>query len=181
MRRFLAITISALLATLMVASVASAAPKSSTLKCFTDGTFATCTISGDTASLSVQTNGYAGVYINSKPNSSKGLASRVFAFTANGDVAGGAPRFSIPLNTSGGSSVTGYAFLDVAGCGGTANNPATVSTADTSCHVNYLSTDYPNWAALAAAFPAGKVAPGAIPFIISDQPGNYLVYNIVLR
>jgi len=173
--------ISATVAMLMFASVASAAPKSSTLKCFSDGTFATCTVSGDTASLAVLPSGYAGVYINSKPNSSKGLASRVFAFTANGSVAGGAPRFSIPINISGGSAVDGYAFLDVAGCGGTANNPATVSTLDANCHVNFLSNDYANWAELAAAFPDGKVAPGAIPFIISDQPGNYLVYNIVLR
>src|SRR4029079_14951190 len=133
MRHFRTIMISAMRATPMLALVALAAPKSSSLKCFTDGTFATCTVSGDTASLAVNTLGYAGVYINSKPNSSKGLASRQFAFTANGDVAGGAPRFSIPINVEGGSTVTGYAFLDVAGCGGTANNPATVSTADTNC------------------------------------------------
>ncbi|MES3001868.1 MAG: hypothetical protein V4787_14345 [Pseudomonadota bacterium] len=89
---------------------------------------------------------------------------------------------SIPINISGvGGAVDGYAFLDVAGCGGTASNPATVSTADANCHVNFMSVDYDNWAEFTASFPNARVSLGAIPFIIADQPGSYSIYNIDLR
>jgi hypothetical protein len=173
-------SISAAIAMLMFASAATAASKGKA-KCFSDGTSA-CVVSRDVVNLTVYSGGFAGLYLNRKPDPRRNLASQVFAFTANGSVAGGAPRLSIPINLSGvGGTVDGYAFLDVAGCGGQASNPATVSTSDANCHVNFMNVDYDNWAELAASFPNARVSLGGIPFIVADQPGSYSIYNIDLR
>ena len=126
---------------------------------------------------------YGGVYISSKSNSSKTLSSTVFQFRNNaGDVAGGAPRFSLPIDTDGvGKTIEGYAFLDVAGCGGVSGDNTLVSTQSGICHVNFNGTDFANWTSFAAANPTYRMSPGAIPFIIADAAGNYSVDSIVLR
>ena len=125
---------------------------------------------------------YGGVYIKSKSQSHKPLSAVDFSFVSTGDVTGGAPRFSLPINTDGGSSVAGYAFIDAAGCGGASDESTLVSTSAANCHVNFLSVDYANWAALADANPTARIAPGAIPFIIADgAAGTYTVTNIDLR
>jgi hypothetical protein len=88
---------------------------------------------------------------------------------STGDVAGGAPRFSIPIDTGGGRrTVEGYAFLDAAGCGGASGEYTTVSTESSECAVNFDSVDYANWATFAAANPTYRIAAGTIPFIIAD-------------
>lgn len=99
--------------------------------------------------------------------------------------AGGAPRRSIPINTDGNSKTTeGYAFLDGQGClnGGTATsgNALTVSTATSTCPVNFQSVDYTNWAAFAAANPSYTIS-AALPFVISDVPTTtaQVVSNVV--
>src|SRR4029077_3850225 len=112
--------------------------------------------------------GESGGLYATKAAPSKKLTKVVFKFTTDGDVQGGAPRWSIPIDTTGDKGQDGYAFLDAAGCGarvGTTDT-VTVSTANKDCHVNFLGVDYPNWAAFAAAYPTGKVAKKNIPFII---------------
>lgn len=89
-------------------------------------------------------------------------------------VGGGSPRWSIPISTGGsGNKVAGYAFLDAAGCGST----GTVSTASSSCPVNFQSIDYTNWAAFAATNPTYKIG-NALPFVITDttEPGTTLIF-----
>lgn len=122
---------------------------------------------------------YGGVYLNSRANSGKVIGDVQFSFTSSGDVAGGAPRFSIPVNTDGVSnSVAFYAFLDVNGCGG---NPL-VSTTSATCTVYAGSETFDNWAAFAAAHPTYRIASGSIPFIIADGSlGTFRVSDIVLR
>ena len=121
---------------------------------------------------------YGGVYVNSKSNSGKAIGSVSFSFVSSGEVAGGAPRFSIPIDTDGVTNTADfYAFMDVAGW-----SSNLVSTESSTCQVSAGSETFANWAALAAAHPTYRIAPGSIPFIIADGTlGRYVVSNIVLR
>lgn len=167
-------------AALLVGTAAHAAPAPKQLQTFGNGDVVA---TSDSATIVNDGGEYGGVYISSKSNSSKTLATVVFQFRNNGgDSAGGAPRFSLPIDTDGvGKTVEGYAFMDVAGCGGVSGDNTLVTTQSGTCHVNFQSVDYANWASFAAANPTYRMAPGAIPFIIADAPGNYSVDSIVLR
>lgn len=169
----------ACVALVAVASAAQAAP-SKTLKTFGTGDV---TATADSATIVNDAGEYGGVFLNSKSQSGKSLSQVVFEFrNANGDVAGGSPRFSIPIDTDGtGSTDNGYAFLDVAGCGGTSGDNTLVSTQSATCAVNFQSVDYANWSTFASANPSYRIAPGFIPFIIADTAGSYAVDHIVLR
>jgi hypothetical protein len=166
-------------ALVLAASAAQAAP-SKALKTFGTGDV---TSTGDSATIVNDPGEYGGVYLSSKSQSSKPLTQAVLEFrNAGGDVAGGSPRLSIPIDTDGvGSTDDGYAFLDVAGCGGTSGDNTLVSTQSSTCAVNFHGVDYPNWSAFTAANPSYRIAPGSIPFIIADTAGSYAVNNIVLR
>ncbi len=119
---------------------------------------------------------YGGVYATFSPQTNK-LSELVFKFKSDKDAAGGAPRWSIPIDTNGDRNTTeGYAFLDVFGCGGSAGSSTAVSTDNDNCHVNFQSVDYPNWKALYTAHPTYKVSKDR-PFIIADQAGEYHVYS----
>ena len=154
-----------------------------------DGTSATITLDPCTAPTGCKPYpNFGGVFINSKSLSGKSLSEVVVSFVSTGDVAGGAPRFSLPIDTDGiGSTNNGYAFLDAAGCGATVGTNNTISTTVTTssldCHVNFNSVaDYPNWKAFAAANPTYRIGPGFIPFIIADgTAGTYTVNSIALR
>jgi len=167
---------------LVVSSVALAAP-SPKLQTFGTGDV---TATGDSATITNDVGEFGGVYLNSKSTSGKALNKVTFAFTNRGDVAGGAPRFSIPVNDGAFDPNSDYAFLDAAGCGATVGdnptNEATfVSTQNPSCHVNFGGVDYANWAAFANANPTYKIASAYTVFIIADQAGAYVVDSIVLR
>ena len=159
----------ALVALAALAGVASAAPS---LQAFGTGGV---TIAGDGATLVNDAGQYSGVYLKSKSQSSKALAAVDFSFEYAGATAGGAPRFSIPLNTG----PDHYAFIDALNCG----TPGLVSTEDTTCKVflNFSGESFANWNAFAAAHPTWKVASSGIPFVIADQPGEYVISDIVLR
>lgn len=181
-RSLAALTAAALLATL-VSSAALAAPNikfrtfgSATV---TEGPAGTFTIVSDGPDpIYAPSPEYGGVYLNSKSYSGKYIGAVMFSFRSSGDVAGGAPRFSIPINIDGVSNaVAFYAFLDVNGCGS-----PTVSTASPTCTVYAGSETFSNWAAFAATHPGYRVASGSIPFIIADGTlGTYIVSDIVLR
>lgn len=166
---------------LMTLSQAAPAPK--TLQTFGTGVV---TAGTDSATIVNDAGEYGGVYLQSKSQSGKTLGEVVFQFrNNNGDVAGGAPRFSLPIDTDGsGKTSDGYAFLDVAGCGGVSGDNTLVSTQSGTCAVNFQGVDYTNWNAFAAANPTYRMAPGYIPFIIADAPasgGSFSVDDIVLR
>jgi hypothetical protein len=115
MKRFLIGLTMAAVAAIGFGSVAASASPSK-LHAFGTGTV---TITGvDSATIVNGAGEYGGVYVNAKNQSNKPLNAVSFSFVSTGDVAGGAPRFSIPIDTGGGrGSVEGYAFLDAAGCG----------------------------------------------------------------
>jgi hypothetical protein len=171
----------------LTASVVTAAPvKAQALNCF-EGGGATCSVSNNnTATLDVPGGGYAGVYVNGKSYSGKPLTAVDFSFTYWGDVGGGSPRLSIPIND--GTGTLSYAFIDAAGCGYvsdvTPQDPNTfhiVSTELLNCHVNYLGVDYANWDAFAAANPDFRIANGTLAFVIADQPGHVVIYSVTMR
>ena len=113
------------------------------------------------------------MYVQAKSQGSKTLGNVTFAFTSRGDVAGGAPRFSLPINDGAFDPNTDYAFIDAAGCGAVngdnpTNTATLVGTQNPSCHVNFHGTDYANWATFASANPTYKMASGYVPFIIAD-------------
>jgi hypothetical protein len=176
MKRFLVGLAMAAVAVIGLGSVAASAAATQ-LQTFGTGTV---TITGaDSATILNATGQYGGVFINSRSQSGKALSAISFSFVSTGDVSGGAPRFSIPIDTDGiGSTDNGYAFLDVLGCGYT---KGTVSTTLSNCHVNFNSVDYTNWDTFAALNPTYRLAPGFIPFIIADEPGSYAVNSIDLR
>jgi hypothetical protein len=169
----------------LTASVVTAAPaKAQALNCFVGG-FATCTVTSDnTATLQVAAFGAAGVYVNGKSYSGKPLTAVHFSFNYSGDVGGGSPRLSIPIND--GSGTTNYAFIDAAGCGYVSDDPLinlfhTVSTDDPACHVNYLGVDYANWDAFAADNPTFRIANGTLAFVVADQPGDVTIWSFSTR
>jgi len=182
MKRLLVAGSSALLMVSLMAGSVAAAPNvkyrtfgSATV---TQGPAGTFTIVSDAIDPAVGGPEYGGVYLNSRSMSGKRIGRVTFSFTSSGDVTGGAPRFSIPINTDGKTNkVAFYAFLDVNGCG----SPV-VSTASASCTVYAGSETFANWSAFAKAHPTYRIAPGKIPFIIADGSfGTFKVSDIVLR
>lgn len=184
MKKLSAVALLALLL-LTVASVGGAAPGPK-LQTFGTGDVTVGTVGGASATIVNEVGEFGGVFLSSKSQGSKPLNKVVFAFTSRGDVAGGAPRFSIGIDTDGNPQTSnGFAFLDAAGCGATVgDNPTNVatlvSTQNPACAVNF-NGDYANWDAFAAANPTYKTNSGGTPFIIADQPGTYFVTDIVLR
>ena len=169
---------------LALASFAGAAPAPKPLKTFGTGDV---TASTDTATIVNDSGEYGGVYLQSKSQSGKALNDVDFEFTSRGDVQGGAPRFSLPIDDPATpAKVDGYAFLDAANCGAPvgdnpANDATLVSTQNPACMVYFNGPGYANWDAFAAAHPTYKTSAGEIPFIIADVAGNYSVTGIVLR
>jgi hypothetical protein len=163
----------ALVAVLAIAGTATAGANSKLR------TFGTAQVSGGTVTIvNTTASDYGGVYLNSKNLSSKRVRAVHMSFLSTGGSGGGAPRFSIPLNTGHTESVTPYAFIDVNNCGSNL-----VSTDDPSCKVflNFSSEFFDNWADLVATHPTWRLPKAAIPFIIADVPGSYAVTNIDLR
>ena len=148
----------------------------------TFGTGSVDVTSRDSATITNGAGEYAGVYVRARSLSNRPLAETDFSFVSTGDTAGGAPRFSIPIDTDGDASTTElYAFMAADRCGGSSGQETWVSTENTDCIVD-LNTGgtYANWDALAAANPTWVISKET-PFIISDQPGVYEVSEIDLQ
>ena len=162
----------AVIATFAITSAALAAPP---LQEFGTGDV---TITGTSATIVNEAGEYGGVYLpNARRLSGSLLADVDFSFTSTGDVGGGAPRFSIPIDTDGDLKTTeDYAFIDVNGCGG----DTFVSTTNVNCVVYFGSDVYANWDAFAAAHPTYRIS-RAIPFIIADVEGSYEVEDVDLQ
>ena len=171
MRRFAPLL--AVLAIAVVAVPVLAAPNSK-LKTF--GTGDVSLVGRDGATISNDAGQYGGVYPAGHRNA-KPIRSVHFSFVSEGDVGGGAPRFSIPIDTDHNRTVEAYAFLDVNGCDG---GPL-VSTDSISCTVYFRDEVFTNWAAFADAHPGYRIPTGAIPFVIADVEGDYIVSDVDLH
>jgi hypothetical protein len=172
MRRFLPML--AILAFVIFAVPAAASP---VVRLKTFGTGIATITSPDSATLVNDADEYSGVYLRSKSQSAKPIGAVRLSFDHSGSVAGGAPRFSIPIDTEHNGTIDGYAFVDAINCG----NTGTVSTESPNCMVFFGDEAFANWDAFAAAHPRYRIAPGSIPFIIADQPGSYTITDIELR
>ena len=160
--------------TLFAAGAAQAAPG---LQTFGTGDV---TITGsDSATIDNEAGQYGGVYVNAKKVSGKALSAVDFSFTATGSIAGGASRFSIPIDDQaipgtkdftfdygqGPVQDVAYAFLDVANCGS-----GTVSTQSETCPVILnAGGSWANWDAFAAANPTYRIASGYRAFVIRTR------------
>lgn len=164
------------------------APGQNKLMCF-DGTTdgvpygGTCVANSNgakgSATLTVTTLSldYAGVYTNDSTMYGQKLGDvRTLSFTYTGsDPGAGAPRFSVPVDTDGDGDYDQYAFISAFYC----NNGAGLVDAinDPTCTI-WMGSPYDNWAALAAAFPAGRIAEDAYVFVVADEPGTWTVSQV---
>ena len=144
---------------------------------------ATVEVDNGTYTITLDTDADSGGLSQGKNQGGKALSDVFFSVISRGDVAGGAPRFSIPIDDpSTAGNFDAYAFLDTAGCGGVSGGNTTVSTELGECAVNFDGTDYANWAAFAEANPTFRTSPDFTPFIIADgTAGEYIVSDVVLR
>jgi hypothetical protein len=169
----------ALLAITAVASpeAIAASNKYQDQKCFTGGG-GTCVQQGGgvfTLGVTVQYVDYAGVYVPGKSLAGISASSLALSFSYQGDTAGGAPRFSIPLDTDGKSNtVEGYLFVDTA-CD--ANHDNVVDLTEPGCIV---SDSWGYYGTYANYFNSYQVA-NAQSFIINDWVASSTVSNIVLK
>ena len=173
MKRLLACAMAALVIVALGSAATVAAPKS--WKTFAGGASTVTESPRGTFTIVNGIGDDGGVYVQAFGSFGKHVGDVTFSFSSSGTVAGGAPRFSIPVDTSGDKVTDFYAFLDVNGCGGN----TTVSTTSASCTAYAGAETFANWAALVAAHPNWTIS--NIPFVIADQPGTYVVWNIVLR
>jgi len=182
---FTALAVSAL-----VLPAAAFAGKGTLVKTFGSGEV---TVSGGSATIKTHTVidpvtdlpgfEYGGVYSKDGPKKAQ-LDQVTFKFTTDGHVQGGAPRWSIPIDTNKDQRVDGYAFLDAAGCGASvgtnkAKVVTVVSTDNPNCKVVFGDRQYDNWAKFAAENTNYRVAKKNIPFIIVDvAAGEFHVYDL---
>jgi hypothetical protein len=174
---FTALAFSAL--ALPVVAFAGADPTSGVLKTFGTGAV---TIKSWSATIKNDPGEYGGVYRKNGPKKS-GLDQVKFKFKTDGNVQGGAPRWSIPIDVNGDKYQDAYAFLDAANCGATVGTNddhvvTNVSTSNPDCKVFFGPGVWANWAAFAAANPSYRVAKKDIPFIIADVEGDYHVFDL---
>lgn len=134
------------------------------------------TFTGGTVHLDNGSGEYSGIYLRHGSQGGKRVRAIHVSFVSSGDTTGGAPRFSIPLNTGAGSDR--YAFLDVNNCG---SNWVSTENPDCKVFLNFSSETFDNWDDLVATHPTWRIPRRGIPFIIADQPGNYVVSHIDLR
>lgn len=170
------IIIAAIAAGLLAAGLASAASSPRLLTFGTGDVF----VNGAKGATFNDSGEYGGFYRNHTSNTLLTDPRIDLEFVNDRAVGGGAPRFSIPIDENADKQVDAYAFIDVNNCGS-----STVSTKSATCQVFYKSEVQPNWAAFAAAHPAWRLArkdgkDNAIPFVIADVQGDYLVHGIVL-
>jgi hypothetical protein len=177
-KRLVAICALAIAAVAVAPTSTSAAPQGGKLKCFA-GAPATCSVSGDVARLDVTGASFAGAYYPNSKAAGSNVSNASFSFNYNCDnasqcVAGGSPRWSIPVSDNGDTKTDAYAFVDANNCGQAGAQQGNVND---SCPVFYGGVLYPNWDAFATANPTYVIG-NDVPFVIADQPFHGQVFAI---
>jgi len=163
----------------------STAPGQNKIQCFqgsntpvTDPQSGTCTLLSNgakgKATLALNSSDpdgdYAGVFTNDSNLYGQPLGQVTQAsYQYSGPFAPqpGNLSYNIPIDTNGDGSSEGFAFVDAFYCPGTNGNVDIVN--DANCGIFLNSVFYPNWAALVAAFPAGKVATNQFVFVVAER------------
>ena len=138
MSRVTRLSIGVMLTLVVAFAIATASGAAGNLKCFA-GDPATCSVSGETATLDIERR-LRRAYCCAKANG-KSLAKSITrssttatrSMTLSRARGGGSPRWSIPINTDQDGQVEGYAFIDANGCG----NTGIVTTTSSACAVNF--------------------------------------------
>jgi hypothetical protein len=180
MRKHLVVFLGIVGLALIIAGPASSAPVP---KLRTFGTGEVTLTGTDAATIVNESGEYGGVYVPGKAQSGLPVAQASFSFRNDGgDIAGGAPRLSIPIDDpTTGPTNDAYAFIDLYWCGGAQGDTTTeVSTDSATCVVWYDGVSYANWSAFATAHPDFRIARGRDAFVIADQPGTYRVADVDL-
>lgn len=178
------ITYTAAVAMVSMALTASAAapvtaPGQNKLQCFdgtTDGGFGgICTVSngakGSATLDNTDTNpngDYAGVYIENSTLLGQTLSNVTqlsYNYTGTVSPLPGDMSLNVPIDITGDSATDGYAFVDAYYCPGVGGFVDVIN--DPNCGIWFLGTEYANWAALAAAYPAATVSD--IAFVIAER------------
>ena len=172
------------------AHAASTAAPSNRLTCF-DGASegvgnGVCKLISNGATLKNPNDGmsYSGVYVQGDKLQGKALtAVKNLSFHFTRAVAGGAPRFSLAIDSDGDGAYDFFAFADPNGCGSMATqsgvvNIITKGVANPNCQINANGATYANYTALEAAYPGAKYATDQVSFIIADQPGSFRVTQV---
>jgi hypothetical protein len=170
------VVLSAVLALLGIGmATAGAADPGPRFFCFAENGAVCDQTAKNAATLDTTAGGDAGLYLKGNRFSGRALSDVDFSFDYDGDLAGGAPRLSIPIDENGDGGVEAYAFIDANSCGGATSG--TVSTALSNCVVYYGSGSYANWDAFAAANPDYTIAE-RVPFVIADAPVVVDISNV---
>jgi len=188
-----ATALTALASTLAFSLIASAAgvgtaPGQDKLKCFdgtTDGGYGgVCTLKANGAkgpatldNTDSNVNGdYAGVYIENTTLTGQTLSSvKQLGYSYTGTIAPqpGNLSLNVPVDTNNNNANDSYLFIDAYYCPGTAGRVDIIN--DPNCGIFVGSENFPNWAALTAAYPTWKVAStgelgaGTLPFVIAER------------
>ena len=135
---------------------------------------------------------YAGVFAMPQTIRGKllGAVQELRYSYAGGSFIGGSPRWSVAIDENGNGKhedTEAYAFADIGACN---DGDTSVGTSDAeddpTCTWFYEAESFPNWDAFAGAHPTYRVARqradgsplvGAV-FIVQDQPGHYLIWNV---
>jgi len=136
-----------------------------------------CQILGpNSALLNNSESGDSGVYFPVSKLTGKPVAAvSGLSFDFTGTARGGAPRISVPIDTTGDGAADFYEFISAEFCPTTQTGHVSEST----CMVFDTAhpSGYANWAAFAAANPGATVAAtdggeSTIPFIVADVSGT---------
>ena len=188
MARIRAGVVAAAVTVFVLGLVGTAAAAPAKLKPFGTGQVS---IAGSSATILIDTGEFGGVFPSGNAQQGTLVGSAVYQFTSSGDVGGGAPRFSLPINDGSFDPNADFAFLDAANCGATVgDNPngtqTLVSTRNPGCKVHFHGVDYANWTTFANSNPTFRIA-RSTPFIIADAvpspqtSATYVVSDIVFR
>jgi hypothetical protein len=202
-------TFMALATMLAITSIAAAAalptaPGQNKLLCFdgtTDGGFGgVCTLTGNGAKGpatldNTDTNAagdYSGVYIFNSTLVGQSLSAVTqlgYHYSGTTVPTPGDLSLNLPVNITGGSTTSAYAYIDAFYCPGVAGHVDVIN--DPNCGIWYGSPSppvgifYANWAAFVAAYPGATVAIDNFAFVIAERtpaegPALWTVSNVKL-
>jgi hypothetical protein len=174
------------------------APGQNKITCFdgtSDGGFGgVCTIKSNGAKGTATLNNtdsnpagdYAGVYTASSTLNGQMLSQVTqLGYTYSGTTAPqpGNLSLNVPVSVTGSGTTDGYAFIDAYYCPGV--NGTVDAINDPNCAIWFLGTEYPNWAALVAAYPDATVATDNLAFVIAERtpaegPMLWTISNLTL-
>lgn len=172
MRRFSLVL--AIVASLMVAGSAFAAPPRGSLTCSPPEPNANCEVAnnGTTATIT-NANGGTALYLSKYSGKSfySKLTSQVTTLQNNvgGSPLGIDPRWSIPIDVGNDGDTDFFAFVAFGTCNDGSGLVDVIH--DSTCSIDHNGTTYANWAAMVAANPNERISYADFAFIIADGSG----------